>query len=297
MRLAACLVTAALFGGCAAHRSAAVGDRVSALETFIEKMRQESIAARPPRANAAVTLEQRDPELATARALLAVDPSAAHHRRVAVAYARLRVHDAAYNEFKAALRLDPRDAAAFDGLARVWRDWGFPHRGLSDAYHALFYAPQSAAAHNTLGTLLLDMGQPAAARTEFERALALEPNAAFALNNLCYAMLLEGKRTPAIDACRAALRADPALTAAHNNLALAYAAAGNLPAAAHEFSLGGDAAAAHYNMGVALLATRQFAAAAAAFDEASALRPDQSLPRQRARQARALAAKAASGTP
>jgi tetratricopeptide (TPR) repeat protein len=297
MRLAACLLTAALFSGCAAHRSAAVADRLSALETFIEKTRQESMAARPPRANAAVSLEQRDPELAAARALVALEPSAAHHRRVAVAYARLGVNDSAYNEFKAALRLDPRDASAFDGLARVWRDWGFPHLGLSDAYHALFYAPDSAGAHNTLGTLLLDMRQTDAARAEFERALALDPTAGFALNNLCYAMLLQGRRQAAIDTCRDAVRANPSLTAAHNNLGLAYAAAGNLTAAAHEFSLAGDAAGTQYNLGVALMATRQFTAAASAFDEASALRPDLALPRQRAVQARALAAKAGAGIP
>jgi tetratricopeptide (TPR) repeat protein len=296
VRLAACLLIATLFGGCSAHRSAALEDRVSALEAFISKVRQESIAARPRRAPAA-TLEQSDPELAAARALLAAEPSAPHHRRVGVAYARLRVYDSAFKEFKAALRLDPRDAAAFDGLARVWRDWGFPHLGLSDAYRALFYAPASAVAHNTLGTLLLDMRQPAAARVEFERALTLDPHAAFAMNNLCYAMLLEGNGRAAIDACRSALLANPTLRAAHNNLGLAYASVGDLSPAAGEFSLAGDSAAARYNMGVALMATRQFTAAAAAFDEASALRPDQALPRQRARQARALAAKSAAGTP
>lgn len=297
MRLAACLLTAAIFSGCAAHRTAAVADRPSALETFIEKTRLESIAARPARANPALSLEQHDPELAAARALAALEPSAAHHRRVAVAYARLGVFDSAYNEFKAALRFDPRDASAFDGLARVWRDWGFSHLGLSDAYHALFYAPYSAGAHNTLGTLLLNLRQPDAARVEFERALALEPNAAFALNNLCYAILLQGRRQAAIDTCRDAVRANPSLTAAHNNLGLAYAAAGDLPAAAHEFSLAGDAAGTQYNLGVALMATQQFAAAASAFDQASALRPDLALPRQRAVQARALAARAGARTP
>ena len=110
-------------------------------------------------------------------------------------------------------------------------------------------------------------------------------------------MLLQGRRQAAIDTCRDAVRANPSLTAAHNNLGLAYAAVGNLPAAAHEFSLAGDAAGTHYNMGVALMATRQFTAAATAFDEASALRPDLALPRQRARQARALAAKSPAGTP
>ena len=291
MRLAACLAAAALAGGCAAHRPAAAPDRPSAVETFIEKVRHESMAARPPRANAAATLEQRDSELGAARALVALEATPAHYRRVAVAYARLGVYDAAYNSFAAAIRLDRRDAAAYDGLARVWRDWGFPHLGLSDAYHATFFAPGSATAHNTLGTLLLNMGQPAGARAEFERALALEPGAAYALNNLCYALLLEGKRAPAIEACRRALQVEPGMPAAHNNLALAYAAAGDVAAARSEFALAGDAATVHYNLGVALMATQQYDAAAAAFDAADALRPYPPRARERARQARSLAQK------
>src|SRR5262249_39916966 len=151
-------------------------------------------AARPSRSEPP-TVERGDRELAAARAVLAVDPTPANHRRVAEAYVRLRVLDAAYDHFRAAVRLAPSDAAAYDGLARVWRDWGLPHLGLSDAYHAIYYAPSSAVPLNTLGTLLLKMGQLDAARSSFEKALAFDGRAAYVLNNLCYALLLEGNVT------------------------------------------------------------------------------------------------------
>ena len=289
MRLGACVIAATALGGCAAHRPPAAALSPASVETFVEKVRQLSAAARPPRSNEADTLERRDPELSEARLMLVVAPTAGNHRRVAEAYARLGVFDAAYDHFSAALRLEPHDAASDDGLARIWRDWGFPHLGLTDAYRAIYYAPDSPVPQNTLGTLLLKMGRPAEARRAFERALALDPRAPYVLNNLCYTDLLTGYSAPAIARCRSAVRAQPDLTAAHNNLALAYAAAGEMAAAAQEFSLATSLAAARYNMGVALMATRRFDAAARAFDDAATLIPSVAHARDRARQARTLA--------
>ena len=93
--------------------------------------------------------------------------------------------DAAFDHLTAATRLDPRDAAAYDARARIWRDWGFPELGMADSARAVFFAPNSAAAHNTWGTLLAAAGFDAEARREFEAALALDPHAAFARANLC----------------------------------------------------------------------------------------------------------------
>jgi tetratricopeptide (TPR) repeat protein len=290
VRLSAGLIAAVLLSGCAAHRPHAGGPSVEVLESFIARVRDLSVSARPARSSSADTLEGRDPQLMAARVLLAVAPTAEHHRLVGEAYARLGVGDAAYDQFAAAVRLNPRDAGSYDGLARVWRDWGSPHLGLSAAYRAIFYAPDSAVARNTLGTLLLNMGRAADARAAFERALALDADAAYVLNNLCYVALMQGDTARALDRCRSALRAQPDMTLARNNLALAYAAAGDWAAASHEFSRSAAPAAARYNMGVALMATRLFGEAAVAFDEAVALEPSLPQARARAKQARTLAA-------
>ena len=113
---------------------------------------------------------------------------------------------------------------SLDGLARIWRDWGYPRLGLSDAVRAITCAPDSAVLSNTLGTLLLKMGRLADARLAFEQALSHDSRAAYALNNLCYTSLLQADAVHAVDTCRAALEADPSLKAARNNLALAYTA-------------------------------------------------------------------------
>jgi Tfp pilus assembly protein PilF len=131
------------------------------------------------------TVEARDPGLAAVLLLLKVAPTAARHREVATEYRRLGILDTAFDHLTAATRIDPRDAAAYDARARIWRDWGYPGLGMADAARAVFYAPQSAAAHNTYGTLLAVAGLPVQAKREFEVALALDPGAEFARTNLC----------------------------------------------------------------------------------------------------------------
>src|SRR5690242_8396137 len=98
--------------GCAAHRPRTTGDAAVPLEAFMAQVREATLAARPARANDAATIEKTDPELMAARLALAVSPTADSHRRVAEAYARLGVRDAAYDHFTIAIRLNPRDASA-----------------------------------------------------------------------------------------------------------------------------------------------------------------------------------------
>ncbi len=124
--------------------------------------------------------------MAAALLTLRLSTSAARHRDVATEYRRLGVNDAAFDHLTAATRLEPKDAAAYDELARIWRDWGFPQMGMADAARAVFYAPRSAETHNTRGTLLAALGLTEAARRDFQTALLLDPAAPFAAANLKY---------------------------------------------------------------------------------------------------------------
>jgi tetratricopeptide (TPR) repeat protein len=139
----------------------------------------------PVAKSVSVTIEGTDPALSAALLVLRLAPTAAAHRAVAAEYRRLRIDDTAFDHLRAATRLDPSDAAAYDGLARIWRDWGYAALGLPDAARAVFYAPGSAAAHNTRGTLLAAIGDRAGAKRDFERALALDPTVTYAATNLC----------------------------------------------------------------------------------------------------------------
>lgn len=130
------------------------------------------------------TIEGRDRELREALLALSEHVDADAHLRVGWAYRQASVADRAFDHFDSALRLDSRLAAAYDGRARTWRDWGFAGLALSDSARAVFYAPESAAVHNTLGTVLLALGNCTAARRSFVRAVALDDHATYAHDNL-----------------------------------------------------------------------------------------------------------------
>jgi Flp pilus assembly protein TadD len=243
------------------------------LESFIQKVRAAAERARPESVERARTIEISDPALAKELRALTLEPTAANHRAVAAAYVRHGVLDLAHEHFSAAVALEPEDGASWDGLARIWRDWGFAHLALPDAYRAVYFLPNSPSVHNTLGTVLQALRRHVDARAQFEQALALDVNAAYALSNLCYGWRLEGHPSKAAEACRGALKLRPDLEAARNNLALAYEAEGNLAAALETLAASADKARAAYNEGLLHLARRRYQEALNAFDVARAARP------------------------
>ena len=249
-----------------------------------------------PSGTLAMTLEAQDERLSAVLLVLAVAPRAETHRQAAIEYRRLGVLDKAHEHFSNAVRLDRSDAVSYDALARIWRDWGAAHLGLADAYRAVHYAPNSAAAANTLGTLLQAMENFEGAKLWYARAIHLDKNAWYALNNLCYAMVLTGEA--AINTCQAAVAAAPGAKAkvAQNNLALAHVAAGDADSAKQWFRRASDPATASYNYGIAMMATRAYEEATAAFQEALRADPLFTLAATRARQAR-LAARAEESKP
>jgi len=287
--LVALVVSTCLYGGCAARTRGALADRFvkpgqSAVNfggPAVKASRTPEPAAKTPpaafgvsrAASFGLSVESSDKQLSAALLLEAAQPTAENHLRVAEEYRRLGILDASARHLEQALTIAPRFAAAHEGLARIWRDWGFPDKGLSAGYRGTFYAPQSASAHNTLGTLFAALGQFDNARREYERALALDPSAAWTLSNLCDLERRAAQLPEAAAHCRAALTLNPNLRAAHNNLALTLAAAGDLGGAREEFLAAGDAAAAHYNLGLVHMADGDYESAADAFETAIQLRP------------------------
>jgi Tfp pilus assembly protein PilF len=232
------------------------------------------------------TVETSNAALTAALLGVKAHPSAATHRAAAAEYLQLGISDVAHEHFTAAVKLDPKDAASWDGLARIWRDWGFPNLALPDATRAVYYAPDSPIVHNTLGTVFQALGRRAEARAQYERSLAVDASATYALTNLCYGWVLEGEAGKAADACRQALRLKPDMEAARNNLALAHEVNGDFVAARDVLATSGDAARAEYNAGILYLARRRYREALKAFDTALAIRPPFAAAELMARQTR-----------
>ena len=265
--LPALLLGVLLLSGCVATRSTAVG-------------------VRNDRSSIGPTIEGSDKRLAAALLTQRVLPTAESDLRIAQEYRRLRILDSAHDHLVKALARGPRYAAAHEEMARLWREWGFADKALGYAYRAVYYDPQSPSAHNTLGTVLEALGRTDDARSEFVAALKLEPSSGWALNNLCALALQLGDLPVARAHCEAAVRAEPQLVAARNNLALTLAAAGQMNLAREAFLAGGDAAAAHYNVGIVHLSHGEYLAAAEAFERAIQARPTFTAAKTRAHDAR-----------
>jgi tetratricopeptide (TPR) repeat protein len=259
-------------------------------------MRHGGAAAKSPLSSVskgsgfAATLESSDERLKSALLLLSVAPTAEAHRLVALEYRRLGVLDHAQEHFTAAVKLDSKDVVSRDGMARIWRDWGFPNMALPEARRAVAEAPDSATAANTLGTVFQALGKFDDAKRWYWRAVALDAGAWYALNNLCYAEIMT-RQPYAVAMCERAVAAAPASAVARNNMALAHAASGDLDGARTWFRRATNTATADYNYGIVMMSERKYRDAQAAFRSALLADPDSALAAARVRQA-ALAADA-----
>ena len=286
-RLSVTIVVAAALGGCVARRPAAVQVPEEGLAGYIGKVRELSVRAKPTQKHVfGVTAESMDPRLSAALLTLATVPSGEAHRLVAGEYARLAILDAALDHYRRATRFDRRDAAAYEGMARVWRDWGLAELGLGDATRATYFAPTSASASNTLGTLLHALGQRDGARRAYQRAAALDPKAAYAFSNLCYVSMLDGQVSAAEAQCRSALAIDPDMKTATRNMALVYARGGRIDLAWEALQQVDAPPTASYNLGIINLARDDRAGALVAFESACRRDPTVANACDRARQLR-----------
>jgi Tfp pilus assembly protein PilF len=233
------------------------------------------------------TIESSDATLSKALLILAIQESSEHHRNVAAAYRKAGVLDYAYRHYQRATVLEPCDAASYDGMARIWRDWGMPNLALSDIYRALHCNQTSPEIHNTFGTVLEALGQPANARQAYEHAVALDSRATFALNNLCVLEIDAGNASAAAPYCERALAIDSTFAAARNNLALVEARSGDIAGAEQRLRGAGDKdAVSIYNVGVIRWSEGRYVEAAAEFGQAAAVQPSFAIARQRLVQAR-----------
>lgn len=234
----------------------------------------------------ASSIESHDPVLAQALLKVLVRRTPEHLAVAAYRYAQLGILDTAMDYYTASLEANPRYAPALDGSARIWRAWGQLGPALGDAYRATYFAPRSPEAWNTLGTVYQFLGQADSAADAYRKAVALDGSAVYARSNLCYLSLLQGDASEAHDECSGAVNADGQFVQARNNLALLYAASGDATRAFDAFLAAGGEAVAHYNMGIVLLAERQYAAAALAFEAAGRAEPAFDRAHARARYAR-----------
>ena len=162
-------------------------------------------------ASGAKLAEEWSPALGAALTRYSADPTVQREVELAHAYRDTGIFDQAYDHYQAAARRDPREAAAWDGLARIWRDWGYPQIGLGHAHRAVWADPHSPIARNTLGTILRLLGKYEDAHDQFARVVAIDAGAAYAHYNLAVVCAIQRQYVAAAEAFERAVALDPSL--------------------------------------------------------------------------------------
>jgi tetratricopeptide (TPR) repeat protein len=140
----------------------------------------------------------------------------------------------AVREYRAALALDPRHAAALTNLAVVLQEDGLVDAAVPLYRAAISAEPDFVPAQFNLANALRARGDVASAVRHYEEAIRLEPGLAAARNNLGEILASQNRMEDAIVQFREAVRLNPASALAHGNLGAALGATGRLDEAIGE---------------------------------------------------------------
>jgi tetratricopeptide (TPR) repeat protein len=153
-------------------------------------------------------------------------------------------------------RKAPGDPWVHYELANLFRDSHRREDAVREYRRAIDLDPRHAAALTNLAVVLHEDGQLDVAVTYYRRALVAEPDLVPAHFNLANALRAQSRTNDAVRHYREAVRLEPTMAAAHNNLGEVLASQGHLDIAIGHFReavrLSPGSATAHGNLGAAL---------------------------------------------
>jgi len=133
-------------------------------------------------------------------------------------------------------------------LACYYQERDRHREAIEEFKKVLLIDPRYIKAYSRMGVSYDLLKDHAQAVEWYQNALELEPNLDYVENNLGYSYLLQGHHEKAISAFQRAIALNGREIRFHNNLGLTYAINGQLDKALEEFTLGGDASKAHFNV-------------------------------------------------
>ena len=159
----------------------------------------------------------------------------ARHQAAAADFERKQLYPQEEEEYRAAVQLDPDNAALQSALGHVLlqeRKWD---EAISALRGATALQPDDAVAHNNLGVALQTVGNVADAVPEFREAIRIQPNFLEAHSNLGHALEKQNDLSGSITEFQEVLRLKPDDADAHYYLGLAEYKQGNSDGAVEEY--------------------------------------------------------------
>ncbi len=161
------------------------------------------------------------------RRALAKRPASLYaHHILAAEYRKRRIFHLAVTEYRVILERNPRDAAAYLGLAQSEIGLGLASQALESLERASAFAGDRAALRRMIGLAFAELGASTQATAELDRVLARNPRDARALCGLGSARQILGDRRGAIQAYERALSVEPTFREALVGLGRLYFDAG-----------------------------------------------------------------------
>jgi tetratricopeptide (TPR) repeat protein len=186
--------------------------------------------------------------------------------------------DAALDQYRKAIALEPNFASAHYNLGRLYEERKEDDLALAAYRHVLLLDSTSFAANTNLGNILLRRGEPGAAIGHYERAIREQPSYPYPYYNIGVAWERKGDRARAEEAYRTAIRVNPDFVDPYVNLAVLANSRGEQQIAVEllreALQIRPDDSKALYNSGVILEQAGQIPEAERAY--AAALRSDTS---------------------
>jgi len=149
--------------------------------------------------------------------------------------ASLMQFDAAINNYKKALKINPDYADAYNNMGNALKDKGDLEAAIESYNQALKIKPDYAQAYNNIGIALKDKGDLEAAIESYKQALKIKPDYAHAYNNMGNALSEKGDLEAAIESYKQALKIKPDYVQAYNNIGIALKDKGDLEAAIESY--------------------------------------------------------------
>ena len=243
----------------APDRAANIPEFVNASPTAMKKIREQFVDDNSFVRAANELLKADDFEAAQqqVRKALELNPKNAEaHYVLARALDGKKMPEEAASQLFEAVRLDPNYADAHYNLAQALLQAGKLDEAISHLSVVVQRQPQHAAARHTLGAILITKGMLEEAQSHLSEAVRLDPNNADAHYNLAQAMLRQGKTSEATQHLSETVRLRPDDADAHYQFGLALAQQEQPDEAIRHWSqavqLRPDFAQAHHNLGVAL---------------------------------------------